>query len=44
MAEFFIGDNIRDFFEDKARNGDAGFAVAFALRELSDAQKKRFRA
>lgn len=31
--------HIKDFFEDKARKGDAGFAVAYALIELADAQE-----
>jgi len=36
--------NIRDYFEDKARSGDGAFAVAFALMELAEAQKRSAKA
>ena len=32
--------NIHDFFERKAREGDAGFAIAYALLELTQQQYK----
>jgi hypothetical protein len=32
--------NTYDYFEEKARAGDGAFAVAFALLELANAQKK----
>lgn len=31
--------HIQDFCEDKARNGDGAFAIAYALLELAEAQK-----
>lgn len=31
--------HIQDFCEDKAHAGDAGFAIAYALLELAEAQK-----
>jgi hypothetical protein len=31
--------HIHDYFEDEARKGNAGFAIAFALLQLADAQK-----
>lgn len=36
--------HMQDYFEDKARSGDGAFAVAFALLELAEAQKKTARA
>ncbi len=32
--------HIQDLCEDKARAGDAGYAIAYALLELADAQQK----
>jgi hypothetical protein len=32
--------NLHDFFEDKAREGDANFAIAYALMELAVAQRR----
>jgi hypothetical protein len=32
--------NLHDFFEDRAREGDATFAVAYALMELAEAQRR----
>jgi hypothetical protein len=32
--------NLHDFFEDKARAGDAGFAIAYALLELAEQQRR----
>jgi hypothetical protein len=31
--------NLHDFFENKARAGDASFAIAYALMELAHAQR-----
>ncbi len=36
--------HIRDVFEEKARKGDAGFAIAYALLELATAQANTSRA
>jgi hypothetical protein len=33
-------DNLHDFFEDKAREGDGTFAIAYALMELAQAQRR----
>jgi hypothetical protein len=33
-----LAQHIKDLFEDKARKGDAGFAIAYALIDLADAQ------
>ena len=30
--------SLRDLFEQKARKGDAGFAIAYALLDVADAQ------
>lgn len=32
-------DDTKDFFEAKALKGDSGFAIAYALLELADAQQ-----
>jgi aminoglycoside phosphotransferase family enzyme len=32
--------HIEDFFEDKARSGDGQYAIAFALLDLNQTQKK----
>lgn len=34
-----MAQHIKDFFEDRARKGDAGFAIAYALIDLTDAQE-----
>ena len=31
--------DLQDFFENKARSGDAGFAIAYALMDLAAAQE-----
>jgi hypothetical protein len=34
-----LSQHIKDFCEDRARKGDAGFAIAYALIDLADAQE-----
>jgi hypothetical protein len=35
-----MAQNIVDLFEDKARAGDAAYAIAFALMQLAEAQER----
>lgn len=36
--------HIKDFCEDRARKGEAGFAIAYALLDLADAQEATVKA
>ncbi len=35
-----MSDETKDYFKEQALNGDSGYAIAFALLELADAQER----
>ncbi len=35
-----MSDDTKDYFKEQALSGDSGFAIAFALLELADAQER----